>query len=499
MADGQSVKKLRIDNCNERYARGRYIDILENANNTILCRGFYPNDTVVWEFGGPEIGEKIATCDPSNCTVHQPDHFAVERSPSHSTLFYQQYDRQVDAGAVVWCSGHLGQLGSGFGCPLNAINPAKLSRCTVEEDRDNGTVRGSCRFDDAFSYRRAFRCTWYQEKYGQSKQFIGNIEYNNGSQSPGGECTFTSTNTTWVPGTYTYSIDFYPGPGNITVNATNINDPVAGDVEIEKCNENFTDILEQANNTIVCRGLNPQGTIRWTFSRNGLGIPVATCGPTNCTVHQLDHFAVERSPSHSTLFYQQYDRQVDKDATVTCESYFGGSKRSKTCSLNVIKSSFTSSSIAAIVGGCVGGVVVIVVAVVIVVVIIKQRDKSYAKPTRRPRNAEPEHVYNDLHNDTATTTTTTTTKTTPSNSTSNQHRGQGKKSDNVYHNPVYVNENQPGEESSGLQQHPTYANDHPETAQGDVDAYRNSNPYYSGIKRKKNKKKDGEEEDDEEK
>ncbi|KAK7088961.1 hypothetical protein V1264_024548 [Littorina saxatilis] len=162
----------------------------------------------------------------------------------------------------------------------------------------------------------------------------------------------------------------------------------------------------------------------------------------------------------------------------------------------------------ALVGGIVAGVAVIIIVVVVVVVCVRRKRKqkpagsalgssndtatendenTYEVPAHRPPNAQPEHVYNDSNTATTTTTTTpshsiATTTGDLHNITTNQRRGQGKKSDNVYHNPVYVNENPPGEESSGLQQHPTYVNGHPQTVHGDVDANRDSNPYYSEIK-----------------
>ncbi|XP_070183930.1 conserved oligomeric Golgi complex subunit 8-like [Littorina saxatilis] len=349
---------------------------------------------------------------------------------------------------------------------------------------------------------------------------------------------------------------------------------LAEDVEIENCSGNVIDIQENANNTIICKGFRVLDTIVWTLAKSDGEILKVTCYPVTCdeyspgTVntcdfycngYQSDHFAVERSQSNSTLFYQQYDREVDKNATVSCESHSGTSKRTKWCHVNVIhtnrpvstRGTTTATSsldvsplpdsvdytsprtqeendlpMGALVGGIVAGVAVIIIVVVVVVVCVRRKRKqkpagsalgssndtatenddfeehvspmystsdgpdasqqndenTYEVPAHRPPNAEPEHVYNDSNTATTTTTTTpshsiATTTGDLRNTTTNQRRGHGKKSDNVHHNPVYVNENPPGEESSGLQQHPTYANDHHQTAQGDVDANRDSNPY----------------------
>ncbi|XP_070202678.1 uncharacterized protein [Littorina saxatilis] len=225
----QPVRDVRIENCIEKF-----IDIRENANNTILCRGFYPNDTIVWKFkrNDENITNGVATCDPSsNCTVHQPDHFAAERSPSHTTLFYQQYDRKEDALAIVTCESQFAGGPRSIFCTLNVINPAKLSSCAVEEDREKGTARGRCRFEQAYSYSRGFKCTWNQKVDDESRSFHGNITYDSVSQGPSGWCTFTSKDLDREPGTYTYSINFYPGPGNITV--SNKNEPDVNSVPVE--------------------------------------------------------------------------------------------------------------------------------------------------------------------------------------------------------------------------------------------------------------------------
>ncbi|XP_070203202.1 uncharacterized protein [Littorina saxatilis] len=215
--DGQFAGYVNIESCKDTF-----ITIREKANNTILCTGFNKRDTIVWTFKG--AGSKIspvATCNSSVCTVHDPSHFAVERSESESTLYYQQYDREVDKDAIVTCHSQFGGSNRSMPCNVIVIKPAELSSCAVEEDRDRGTVRGSCRFEHAYSDRRAFLCTWFWETERKSKLLSGNIQYDNGTQGPSGVCTFTN-NIAWKPGTYTYIINFYPGPGNITVNVGNI-------------------------------------------------------------------------------------------------------------------------------------------------------------------------------------------------------------------------------------------------------------------------------------
>ncbi|XP_070184706.1 uncharacterized protein [Littorina saxatilis] len=220
MPYGQDAGNVEIENCN-----ASFIDIRENANNTIKCKGFNERDIIVWTFkrNNENIPKAVATCYPiSNCTVHQPDHFAVERSPSHSTLFYQQHDREVDIAAKITCFSQFQESKRSKACEVNVINPAKLSRCAVEEDRVSGTVTGSCRFENAYSFKRQFTCTWYQEQVEESRQFTGTISRTIGSEDRG-RCTFSSTDMVWVPGTSTYSILFYPGPEKVTVNISNIN------------------------------------------------------------------------------------------------------------------------------------------------------------------------------------------------------------------------------------------------------------------------------------
>ncbi|XP_070202672.1 uncharacterized protein [Littorina saxatilis] len=426
--EGQIAGDVQIESCKDGL-----IDIREKAINTILCKGFNPEDTIRWTFKIKGSETPVATCDSDNCTVHEADHFTVERSPRQSKLFYQQYDREVDIQSTVTCTSQLGPVAGtstrSKTCSLNVINPAELSNCTVEEDRDSGTVTGRCRFDHAYSYFRAFTCTWYQEKDGQSRSFRVNIEYDSGSLGPSGWCTF---NTTLEPGTYTYSINFYPGPaGNITVNVENIttspktqeeNDlrigalvgGVAAVVVVIIIVAVVAIVIIVVVVVVVCvrkrRKRKPAGSALWSSN-------------DNATENKV--FEEHVSPTYSTSDGPDASQQNDEN--------------------------------------------------------------TYEVPAPRPPNAEQEHVYNDSNTATTTTTTTpshsiTTTTGDLHNTTTNQRRGQGKKSDNVHHNPVYVNENQPGEESSGLQQHPTYANDHHQTAQGDVAANRDSNPYYSEIK-----------------
>ncbi|XP_070202600.1 uncharacterized protein [Littorina saxatilis] len=203
---------LQIDGCTDGW-----LDVEEGVTTHINCSGLVEAGTrnVTWSINSYGHNWQIATCATSPCRSSHPDFQRVIMDDDNTTqLVTKEIDRDKHDNKTVKCvAGSMGAT-----CSLNVISRAELSDCRVDIDTDS-TVRGSCRFNKAYSSRtKGISCKWYR-KYKGATSFLtdaivteqlttlGNKTYYNGT------CSFSVNVSRTETGTHTFYIDVMPGPG----------------------------------------------------------------------------------------------------------------------------------------------------------------------------------------------------------------------------------------------------------------------------------------------
>ncbi|XP_070203540.1 uncharacterized protein [Littorina saxatilis] len=187
-----SGKALQIDGCTDGW-----LDVQEGVTTHISCSGLVEAGTrnVTWSINSYGNDWQIAACATSTCVSSHPDFQRVIMDDDNTT---QLVTKEIDR---------------------DKHGRAELSDCRVDIDTDS-TVRGSCRFNKAYSARTKgiMSCKWYR-KYKGATSFLtdgivteqlttlGNKTYYNGT------CSFSVNVSRTQTGTHTFYIDVMPGPG----------------------------------------------------------------------------------------------------------------------------------------------------------------------------------------------------------------------------------------------------------------------------------------------